>query len=78
MGSPKLILIDPDPKLRACFRNAFRDAPEVEQVPPMEAARQMALAYRKLLDPPRRLDWCVAALRQKEMRLGGNSPAIAP
>jgi hypothetical protein len=74
MGPPKLILVDPDPKLCACFR----DAPEVEQVPPMEAARPMALADRKLLDPPRRLDWCATALRRKEMRLGGNSPAIDP
>lgn len=48
------------------------------QVPPMEAARQMALAYRYYLSPPDRLDWTVAALRQKDIRLGGNSPPKAP
>jgi len=78
MGPPKLIPADPDPEPCSCARAASRDAAEVEQVPPMEAARQMALAYRKLLDPPRRLDWCVAAPRQGEMRPGGNSTAIAP
>jgi O-acetyl-ADP-ribose deacetylase (regulator of RNase III) len=44
------------------------------QVPPVEAARQMALAYKHFLQPPGRLDWTVAALRQKDVRLGGNSP----
>ena len=44
------------------------------RVPPVEAARQMALAYRHFLEPPDRLDWTVAALRQKAIRLGGNSP----
>jgi hypothetical protein len=77
MGPPKLIPADPDPEPCACARTAFRDPAEVEQAPPLEAARQMALAYRKLLDPTRRLDWCVAALRRREMRLGGNSTAIA-
>lgn len=44
------------------------------EVPPLEAARQMELAYRFFLRPPERLDWTVAALRHKEIRLGGNSP----
>lgn len=48
------------------------------QVSPMEAARQMALAYKSLLNPPTRLNWSVAALRQKDVRLGGNSPAHHP
>lgn len=47
-------------------------------VPPLEAARQMALAYRHYLEPPTRLDWTVAALRQKAIRLGGNSPPPEP
>ena len=45
------------------------------EVPPLESARQMALAYRNYLRPPDRLDWTVAALRHKDIRLGGNSPA---
>lgn len=47
-------------------------------VPPLEAARQMALAYRHYLEPPDRLDWTVAALRQKAIRHGGNSPPPEP
>lgn len=46
------------------------------QVPPVESARQMELAYRFYLRPPERLDWTVAALRHKEIRLGGNSPPV--
>jgi O-acetyl-ADP-ribose deacetylase (regulator of RNase III) len=48
------------------------------QVPPVESARQMSLAYRNYLRPPDRLNWTVAALRHKEIRLGGNSPPAAP
>lgn len=45
------------------------------RVPAMESARQMALAYRHFLNPPDRLDWSVAALRQRDIGLGGNSPS---
>lgn len=48
------------------------------QVPPVEAARQMSLAYKSLLEPPERLDWTVAALRQKDVKFGGNSPRPQP
>jgi O-acetyl-ADP-ribose deacetylase (regulator of RNase III) len=44
------------------------------QVPPLEAARQMSLAYKTILNPPRHLDWTVAALRHKDVKYGGNSP----
>lgn len=47
-------------------------------VPPAESARQMALAYRHFRNPPARLDWTVAALRQKAIGLGDNSPPEAP
>jgi O-acetyl-ADP-ribose deacetylase (regulator of RNase III) len=43
------------------------------QVPPLESARQMALAYRNYLRPPDRLNWEVAALRQRDIGRGGNS-----
>lgn len=42
------------------------------RVPPSEAARQMALAYRGFLDPPSRLDWELAGRRQDEIQLGGD------
>ena len=48
------------------------------QVPPMEAARQMSIAYRHFLKPPDRLNWTVAALRHKDIQLGGNSPPRTP
>ena len=47
------------------------------RVPPAEAARQMALAYKHFLKPPDRLDWTVVALRHKDIKLGGNSPPAA-
>lgn len=72
--------------LRAIHRHNRDSAPPIRvvacpglgtgygEVPPVEAARQMALAYRNYLHPPDRLDWSVAALRQKAIGLGGNSP----
>jgi len=42
------------------------------RVPPDEAARQMALAYRHFLNPPVRLDWKVASDRQDAVRWGGD------
>jgi len=47
-------------------------------VPFGEAARQMALAYRNFLTPPRRLDWAVADLRQSEIRYGGDMGFLFP
>ena len=47
------------------------------EVPPVESARQMALAYRFYLKPPERLTWVFASLRHKDIRLGGNSPPRA-
>ena len=42
------------------------------RVPPAEAARQMALAYRNFLNPPSRLDWTLARARQDEIWYGGD------
>jgi O-acetyl-ADP-ribose deacetylase (regulator of RNase III) len=42
------------------------------RLPYPEAARQMALAYRNFLNPPRFLDWRVADRRQDEVGAGGN------
>ncbi len=44
-------------------------------VPARQAARQMALAYRNFLHPPRstgRMDWAYADHRQAEIRYGGD------
>ena len=40
------------------------------RVPFPEAGRQMALAYRHFLDPPRRIDWQFAQQRQAKVRFG--------
>jgi O-acetyl-ADP-ribose deacetylase (regulator of RNase III) len=42
------------------------------KVPPREAARQMALAYRNFLNPPNAINWHFADLRQSEVRYGGD------
>jgi O-acetyl-ADP-ribose deacetylase (regulator of RNase III) len=42
------------------------------RVPYSEAARQMGLAYRHFLDPPRCLDWEFAEARQDRVGRGGN------
>lgn len=42
------------------------------QVPYQEAACQMALAYRNFLNPPERIDWNYATVRQLEIRYGGD------
>ena len=42
------------------------------RVPLSEAARQMALAYRGIVDPPSRIDWEMASRRQTEIGLGGD------
>jgi O-acetyl-ADP-ribose deacetylase (regulator of RNase III) len=41
------------------------------QMPPAEAARQMALAYRNFLNPPTRIDWNLASQRYMDVRFGG-------
>jgi O-acetyl-ADP-ribose deacetylase (regulator of RNase III) len=37
----------------------------------VEAARQMALAYKNFLSPPKTIDWTYASLRQYEVGYGG-------
>ena len=41
------------------------------QVPTDEAAYQMALAYRNFIDPPLKMSWHFASLRQNAVRYGG-------
>ena len=41
------------------------------RMPPFEAARQMALAYRNFLNPPRYIEWGYATERQLSVRYGG-------
>lgn len=41
-------------------------------VPPREAARQMALAYKNFLNPPTYISWSFASERQLEVRYGGD------
>jgi O-acetyl-ADP-ribose deacetylase (regulator of RNase III) len=48
------------------------------RVPYPEAARQMALAYRNFLNPPRFLDWRLAASRQDQVGCGGNPEMSLP
>ena len=48
------------------------------QVPFREAARQMALAYRHFLNPPKYIDWRLADKRQKQIRYGGDLGFIFP
>jgi O-acetyl-ADP-ribose deacetylase (regulator of RNase III) len=42
------------------------------RVPPREAARQMALAYRNFLYPPQSITWPYAGERQSQVRYGGD------
>lgn len=48
------------------------------RVPFEEAARQMALAYRNFVAPPKQTDWGYAQRRQQEIRMGGDMGLIAP
>lgn len=50
----------------------------IGRMPYAEAARQMALAYRRFLAPPRGLNWQVAAQRQNELARGGDLGAALP
>jgi O-acetyl-ADP-ribose deacetylase (regulator of RNase III) len=45
-------------------------------VPFDEAARQMAVAYRHLLEPPQRLDWDVVAARQRAICYDGRRQVV--
>ncbi|MGL4550342.1 MAG: macro domain-containing protein [Gemmataceae bacterium] len=45
-------------------------------VPPGEAARQMAAAYRHLLEPPHRLDWDWVAGRQRAICYDGGRQVV--
>ncbi|MEM9954413.1 MAG: macro domain-containing protein [Chloroflexota bacterium] len=40
-------------------------------MPPEEAARQMALAYKNFLNPPSVIEWDAMLRRQREIRFGG-------
>jgi O-acetyl-ADP-ribose deacetylase (regulator of RNase III) len=42
------------------------------KVPPLEAARQMALAYKNFLNPPDTITWDFAGKRQREIIYGGD------
>lgn len=46
----------------------------VGKMPFGEAARQMALAYRRFLNPPATITWHGAAIRQVELQYGGEKP----
>jgi O-acetyl-ADP-ribose deacetylase (regulator of RNase III) len=48
------------------------------QAPYPEAARQMAVAYRNFLNPPRFLDWRLAESRQDQIGCGGNPEMSLP
>jgi len=45
-------------------------------VPFTEAARQMAVAYRHLLEPPHRLDWDFVAGRQLSVCYDGGRQVV--
>jgi O-acetyl-ADP-ribose deacetylase (regulator of RNase III) len=44
----------------------------IGRMPFPEAARQMALAYRHFLSPPRGINWQFAGERQRQIGLGGD------
>jgi O-acetyl-ADP-ribose deacetylase (regulator of RNase III) len=48
------------------------------RVPPREAARQMALAYRNFLNPPQHISWPYAGERQSRIRFGGDEGLKSP
>jgi len=48
------------------------------RVSPAEAARQMSLAYRYFLNPPKRIDWTMARARQDEIWYGGDLGCQVP
>jgi O-acetyl-ADP-ribose deacetylase (regulator of RNase III) len=50
----------------------------VGRMPFPEAARQMALAYRNFLTPPRQITWHFASERQRKIGRGGDLGAALP
>lgn len=50
----------------------------VGKVPYKQAARQMALAYRNFLNPPKAINWVYASERQVEIRYGGDMGFTIP
>lgn len=50
----------------------------VGEVPYKEAARQMSLAYRYFLTPPKWIDWSLATERQMRVRFGGDDGLLLP
>jgi O-acetyl-ADP-ribose deacetylase (regulator of RNase III) len=48
------------------------------EVPFQQAAKQMALAYRNFLNPPRSINWIYATDRQLQVRYGGDDGCIMP
>jgi O-acetyl-ADP-ribose deacetylase (regulator of RNase III) len=50
----------------------------IGRMPYLEAAQQMALAYRYFLSPPRGLNWQVATQRQTDLARGGDLGASLP
>ena len=46
------------------------------RVPFVEAARQMAAAWRHYLEPPHRLNWDVVVQRNKAIRYDGKVQAV--
>lgn len=50
----------------------------VGKVPYKQAARQMALAYRNFLNPPKAINWNYASERQLEIRYGGDMGFTIP
>lgn len=50
----------------------------IGRMPPEEAARQMAQAYRHFLTPPRTLNWPIATVRQNAIGRGGDLALTLP
>ncbi len=50
----------------------------VGRVPFREAARQMSLAYKNYLNPPKSINWNYASERQLQVRFGGDDGYIIP
>jgi hypothetical protein len=51
---------------------------ETGRVPAHEAARQMALAYSRFLNPPPRISWALAYERQFALKYGGDFGCTMP
>jgi O-acetyl-ADP-ribose deacetylase (regulator of RNase III) len=69
-------LSDKEPKIQRVACPGF--CTSAGRMPTDEAARQMALAYRFFLYPPRRADWNAAFDRQDLIGRGGDFPLLPP